>query len=175
MEFGRIVVAAAVLSIFAVGGLAAFQMAESAQQAAPDQNQTAVNETIAQEFDAYQFVDAGTATYTTGFNNTTTVYNATSGEEFNRGTDYKWNQSDGTVLFLDTVNTSENHSALITYHYTRNTAAVRETGGPLTAITEAFGGVAFLAAGLSLAVVLLVVAVIVARRIGSNNLPTSNR
>jgi hypothetical protein len=175
MEFGRIVVAAAVLSIFAVGGLAAFQMAESAQQAAPDENQTAVNETVAMEFDAYQFVDAGTATYTTGFNNTTTVYNASTGAELDRGQDYAWNASDGTITFFDTAQTSEDDSALVTYHYTRNTAEVRETGGPLTAITEAFGGVAFLAAGLALVVVLLVVGVIVGRRIASNTLPTTSR
>ena len=172
--FRGIVVASAVLVVFAVGAFTAFQVADVGQNNAPDEPATAVNESIVVEYDSYQYVDNATDEFTTGFNNTTTVYN-TNGTELDRGTDYEWNNSDGTILFLNTSATTEGDSANITYDYFTNTETVRDTSGPLTAVVEAVGWVGVAGTGFALVVLLLWFGWFIVSKIGNSGAPRSRR
>lgn len=173
--FRSIVVAAAILVVFAAGAFTAFQVADVGQSDAPDVPRTATNESIVVEYDTYQYVDNATAEFTTGFNNSSIhVYN-NDGAELTRGTDYEWNNSDGSVLFLNTTATTEGDGASITYEYFKNTEAVQEVSGPLTATVEAIGWVGVAASGLALVVLLLAFGGFVASRIGSSGAPRSRR
>lgn len=174
-EFRRIAIAAAVLTIFAAGGLTAYQVADIGQKNAAAQNETATNESLVVEYDAWQYVDAGTAQYTTGFyNNSITVYNRTNAT-LTRGEDYKWNNSDGTILYLNTSDTEEGNTSYVSYKYTANTEAVKKVSGPLSATVRAIGWVGVLAAGISLVVLLLAFGGLIVSKIGTANTPRSNR
>lgn len=175
MEFRRIVIAAAVLTLFAVGAFATFQIASSAQADAPDERLQVTNETVNQEFDAYQFVDAAQEDYTTDFNNSSVEAYNSSNVELQRGTDYRWNNSDGTIRFLDTASTNESETATVSYRHGRNTQAVRDVAGPLSSVVASMGPLALLAGGTALVVVLLAIAVFIGSRLGGSSLPDTNR
>jgi len=167
--------AAAVLTVFAVGGLAAFQIADIGQRQAPDEPAEQTNETVVVEYDTYQYVDRATAEFTTGFDNSSVVARNSTNATLTRGVDYKWNNTDGTILFLNTTNTTEGNTSYLSYDYRVNTQAVKDASGPLTAIVEAVGWIGVFAAGLALVVLLLAFGGIVANRVGSGGPPTRNR
>lgn len=173
--FRSIVVAAAILIVFASGAFTAFQVADVGQNEAPDVPRTATNESIVVEYDTYQYVDNATAEFTTGFNNSSIeVYNS-AGVKLTRGEDYRWNNSDGTILFLNSSATTEGNSASITYEYYKNTEAVQDVSGPLSTTVEAIGLVGVAATALALVVLLLAFSGFIASKIGSSGAPRSNR
>jgi hypothetical protein len=175
MVFRKLIIAVCVFAIFAAGAFTAFQVADLGQKDAPADPRNVTNETLVQEYDAYQFVDNATKDYTAGFDSDVTVYNNSS-VELTEGTDYEWNETDGTIIFKDTAKTTELDEANVSYTYYWNTQRVREVSGPLTVITEAIGRTGLLAGGLALVVLLVSFGGIVAKRIGtSGGLPESNR
>jgi len=174
MEFQRMVIAVAVFVMFVGGAFTAYQVADLGQKNAPSDARNVTNETIPQEYDAYQFVDKALLEYTAGFNDSVTVYNS-SDVELEQGTDYEWNDTDGTIRFLNTPKTDESNPATITYQYQWNTQRVREVSGPLSVVTDAIGKMGLFAGGLSLVVFLVVTGGFVAKRIGGSNVPARNR
>lgn len=174
MEFQRVIIAVAVFAIFAVGAFTAFQVADISQKNAPANDQNVTNESIPQEYDAYQFVDKALLEYTAGFGANVTVYNNSS-VELTEGEDYQWNETDGTIKFENTAATNESNPANISYTYYRNTQSVREIGGILGPMVDAVGKLPLFAAGLSLSVLLIVMGGFIAKRIGGNDLPARNR
>lgn len=174
MAFRKLVVAVIVLVIFAGGGLAAYQVADTAQDdAARTDFKTQTNETVLQQIGVWQLVDRATMEFTVGFNNSTTAYND-SDHELVRGTDYRWNSSDGAVKFLASPNTTQGNNATITYDYRENTEDVQLLAGPVGGVVEALGQSAFLAAGIALIVFLLGIGVFMAKTVRDSG-PRSNR
>jgi len=174
MEFQRIVIAVSVFAIVAVGALAMFQVADLGQRAAPAENRTAVNESIPQEYDAYQFVDNATEQFFAGGTENVTVYNNSS-VKLEKGIDYEWNATDATIKFNDTPKTNESNPANVTYTYQYNVQRVREVSGPLSSLTEAVGLMPLFAGGVGLVVVLIVMGGFIAKRVGKASMPRSNR
>ncbi|MFB6198036.1 MAG: hypothetical protein ABEI52_07190, partial [Halobacteriaceae archaeon] len=156
------------------GAFTAYQVADLGQRNAPSEQRNVTNETIPQEYDAYQFVDKALLEYTAGFNDSVTVYNNSS-VELTEGVDYEWNSTDGTIKFNDTPKTNESNPANITYQYQWNTQRVREVSGPLSVVTDAIGKMGLFAGGVSLIVFLIVTGGFVAKRIGGSNVPARNR
>jgi len=174
MVFRKLVIAVCVFAIFVGGAFTVYQVADLSQKNAPADRKNVTDEQLVQEYDSYQFVDNATQEFTAGFDENVTVKNQ-SGYELTEGDDYQWNETDGTILFKDTQHTEEGNTSTINYTYFRNTQRVREVSGPLTIITEGIGRTAFLAGGFGLVVLLLVFGGFVAKRIGSNRMPASNR
>jgi len=174
MAFRELVIAVAVFTIFVTGAFTAFQVADLGQKDAPAEPRNVTNESIPQEYDAYQFVDNATLQYTAGFNESVTVYNNSS-VELTEGTDYEWNETDGTILFKDTAKTNEGDPANISYTYLYNTQRVREVSTPINTIVQAIGRTGFLAGGLALVVLLIAFGGFVASKFNESSLPQSNR
>jgi hypothetical protein len=149
-----------------------FQVADAGQDQAADQQLTQTNESIVQEYDAYQFVDVALDEYTTGFNSTVTVYNSTNAT-LTEGTDYEWNETDGTILFKSTANTTEGNTAYITYDYTENTPGVQTLSGPVGVIVEAVGTFGLLGGGFAFVVFLLAIAVFFGKKFTSSAVKTN--
>lgn len=162
MRFSRLVVPVAIFVVFTVGAFAVLQVAEAGQRGAPATTQTEVNESLVVEYDAYQFVDAATAEWTAGFTENVTVYS--NGTELQEGDDYRWNSTDGTILYLDTNATVEGNSSTITYEYEQNTDRVQEVGAVIQPIVRAVGRGGLLAAGFGFVGFLVVFAGIIGRR-----------
>lgn len=158
MVFRTLVLAVAVFVLFVGGGFAAMQVADDSRQDAARQNTTVDNETIVVEYDAYQQVDKAQSKYTLRFHNdSVSVYNNSSAELV-RGTDYEWNNTDGTIIFNDTPNTSEGENATITYNVTENTEGVQDVGGPITTVVETLGKNGIYVAGFAFVIFLLALA-----------------
>lgn len=170
MVFKRLVIAIAVFTLFVAGAFTAFQVADTGQNAAAKTLQTQVNQSVVIEHDTYQYVN--TDQYTAGFTDNTTAYynNSTLSE----GSDYYWNESDGTIRFDNSVGT-EGETANLTYEYYENTQAVKDVSGPLSVVVEAIGRTGLLAAGLAFVVLFLFFGGFIAQRLSNNNLPRSNR
>lgn len=162
MGLRRLVVPVIVLALVVGAAFAMYQVANAAQNDADRQLETQVNESLTQQVGNWQRVNKSVAEFTTGFNNSTTVYNE-SDHELTRGEDYKWNNSDGAIKFLDTQSTSDGNNATITYDYYRNTEDVQTLAGPLQTVARAVGEVGFLGAGLALVVFLLAFAGVMAK------------
>lgn len=143
------VIALAVFVLLTAGTFTIFQIANASQNQAASDTQTVQNESLVQQVGNWILVSKATDQYTAGFNETVTVYNST-GYELTEGTDYKWNESDGAIKFLDTNSTSDSSTANITYDYQENTQAVKDISQPLdTVITgQQFVLVAFAGLGL---------------------------
>jgi hypothetical protein len=174
MEFQRMVIAVAVFVMFVGGAFTAYQVADLGQKNAPSDARNVTNETIPQEYDAYQFVDKALLEYTAGFNDNVTVYNS-SDVELEQGTDYEWNDTDGTIHFLNTPKTDESATANVTYTYQWNTQRVREVSTPINTIVQAVGRTGLLAGGLALVVFLIAFAGFAASKFNQSSLPKSNR
>ena len=172
--FRGIVVPVLVLVLFVGGAFTVYQVSEFGQQsAARGDGQTVTNETHIQQVGLYQLVDKATATYTTGFNESVTVYNS-SDVQLTEGTDYEWNETEGTILFYSTANTQDGASYNITYTYFENTGDVKTLAGPLEVLTIAIGNLGYLAAGLALVSLLIGFAIAIAKFVGDSG-PTTNR
>lgn len=174
MVFKRLVIAVAVFAIFAAGAFTAYQVADLGQKDAPADPRNVTNETLIQEYDAYQFVPNATKEFTAGFDDNVTVYNNTS-HELTEGEDYEWNETDGTIIYKDTASTDEGNESTISYTYYWNTQRVREVSGPLKALTQAIGRTGLLAGGLALVIFLVAFGGLVAKRIGGSDMPQTNR
>ncbi len=167
--FRSVVIAAAILTVFTVGGFTIFTVADIAQDHAPSQNEsfTQDNETLVVEYDAYQYVNKSQEEFTTGFNNTT-VRAFADGSELTRGTDYAWNTTDGTIIFHNTAATTEGENASVTYDYYRNTERVQEASGPLMIVVEAVGWLGVAGAGFAIVVLLIAVGGFIVQRVGAS-------
>lgn len=175
MRFRRLVVPVIVAVLVVGGAFTAYQVSDYAQGSAAEQDgyTTVENETVMQQVDMWQFVNATQRQYTTGFNDSVTVYNNSS-VELQEGTDYEWNETDGTIYFYDTASTEDNAPANVTYEYSQNTQAVKELGGPVTVLTEAVGRYGFLGAAGALVVFLIAFGAIAARAFADSG-PSTNR
>lgn len=173
MVFKKFVIAVAVFVLFVGGAFTAYQVADLGQNAAADEPKNVTNETVVQEFDSFQFVDQALEQYTTGFNDSVTAYNS-SNTTLERGTDYRWNETDGTILYLDTQSTNETNTSYVSYTYFENTQEVKEVSGPIETVTNAIGQTGFLAAGLALVVLILLFGGFIASRL-TNGMPKTNR
>lgn len=162
MGLRRLVVPVIVLALVVGAAFSMYQVANAAQNDADRQLETQVNESLTQEIGVWQRTNKSVADFTTGFNNTTTVYNETN-HTLTRGEDYKWNNSDGAIKFLDTQSTNDGNNATITYEYYRNTEDVRLLAGPLKTVAAAVGQLGFLGAGLALVVFLIALAGVMAK------------
>lgn len=174
MVFKRLVIAVAVFTVFAAGGFTAYQAADLGQKDAPADPRNVTDEQLAQEYDAWQYVDNATREYTAGFDENVTVENGT-GATLEEGKDYSWNETDGTIKFHDTSSTNESNSSSIDYTYYWNTQRVREVSGPIKSVTQAIGRTGLLAGGLGLVILLLTIAGFFAKKFNSSSIPKSNR
>jgi len=175
VTFRSFIVPIMVFVIFAVGGLAAYQVADFGQQsAAHGPGTTATNESHIQQVGIWQYTDNATNQYVTGFNDSPTVYNNSSARLV-EGTDYKWNASGGALFIYSTPNTTNGNPFTITYTYYQNTQDVKRLNGPLSTITKALGNLPILAAGLGLVVLIIGFGTFVAKYLGSRSGPRTNR
>ena len=77
---------------------------------------TVTNETVTQDVGNWTAVDAADKEGVKGFLDNEVVYNS-SDTELTEGTDYEWNETDGTIKFLSTASTTDGNNANITYTY----------------------------------------------------------
>lgn len=173
MGFKRFVVPFVLLVIFAAGGVVVYQAADYAMDDADRVEKTVENETLVQETAAYQYVNKSLETFTAGFNDSVRVWNA-SDVELTDGTDYDWNETDGTIRFYDTARTNDGSTANITYDYLENTQDVKTLWGPVSGIVAAVGETPLFVAGLGLVVLLIVVAGFFAKKMTGGG-PRTNR
>lgn len=175
-SFRKIVIPVLVFVLFVGGAFAAYQIADFGQgAAAQDDGQTVTNESHMQQVGMWQFVDRGTNEYTTGFNDSVTVYNS-SDVELTEGTDYRWNETEGTIFFENTPNTTDNAQFNITYTYFSNPPETRELDRVLDTITGGLGQMGYFAGGIALVVFLLAFGGFVAKYVGTkSNQPRTRR
>lgn len=155
MAFRTLVVAVAVFVLFVGGGFAAMQVADDSRQDAARTNTTVENESIVVQYDIYQLTDKAESKYTLQFQNDSVAVSNQSGATLNRGTDYKWNNTDGTIKFINTTATNETNNATISYNVTENNEAVQRIGGPVGRIVDALAKNGVLIAGFAMVVFLL--------------------
>jgi len=166
MRYANFAIAVIVVVLLAGAAFSAFAIADTAQDDAAQENATVTNETLTQEAGTYQLVSQATDEFTTGFNDSVTVYNS-SDVELTAGADYRWNATDGAILFESSPRTQDGASANITYQYQQNTAGVQEVSGPLNTITANMGLLATLGGGVSLVVFVLAFGGLIAKHLGS--------
>lgn len=77
---------------------------------------TVTNETVTQDVGNYTAVSAAGDEGVKGFLDDEVVYNS-SDVQLTEGTDYEWNETDGTIKFLSTTDTTDGANANITYTY----------------------------------------------------------
>jgi len=174
MSFRTIVTAVLVFAVFAAGGVAAYQVADTSQDIAAQENATASGEAIVQQPGVWQFVDAATESSTTGFTENITATNST-GVELTRGEDYRWNATDGTINYENTTSVQDGANGTVSYEYRANTAAVQQVAGPLSAITSGLGLAGLFAGGVALVVFLLGFAAFMARTFGNSGTSPTGR
>lgn len=175
VEFRSLVIPVVVFVIFAGGAFAAYQVADFGQQsAAHGPGTTVTNESHIQQVGMWQYTDNTTGRYTTGFNDSPTLYNNSSAQLV-EGTDYEWNATDGGVYLYSTPNTTDGAQFTITYKYYQNTPDTRRLDTVLRGITKGVGNLSILAAGLGLVILILVFAALVAKHVSSRGGPRTNR
>jgi len=155
MVFRTLVVAVAVFTLFVGGGFAAFQVADTSQEESARTTTNVTGESIVVQYDIYQLTDKAESRYTLSFNNSSVAVFNESGAELTRGTDYEWNNTDGTIRFLNTTATTEGNNATIAYTVVENTETVQSIGGPLSVVVNALGNNGIYIAGFALIIFLL--------------------
>lgn len=173
MEFKSVIIAVLLFVIFVGGSFTAYQIASTGQDAAAQHPETITNETLVQQVGTWQLVSKSTQQFTAGFQENVTVYNAT-GTKLTEGTDYRWNQTDGTIYFENTASTTDGANANITYTYYENTESVKTISGPLDVITTTLGRSGYMVGALGLVVILLTLGGILAKSFADSG-PKSNR
>lgn len=169
MRFRTVVVAAVLLVLASVAGLAAYQISDTARGEAA---QTTMDRTdsLAVEPDIRQKLVSDDAHDPTGYADTVTVtYN---GSEWSEGDEYEYYQSSGEIEFL----VDEPGEAEIDYRYEIPEDQVADD--QLQTLTVGFGEVAMVVVGLAFVAVFLFLAGFIARKMGvgtSNNNFRSNR
>lgn len=96
------------------------------------ENFTAVNESINQNFSNLEYVD--NAENGDWFNDTVTVYNSTD-SPLNNQTDYDW-YTNGSIQFYDTVNTTSDATAFITYDYADQSSETKAISNSMTVLAS---------------------------------------
>lgn len=175
MRFRRLVIPVLVFVILVGAAFTAFQVSDYAQGSAAENPDaiTVDNETILQQVEMWQFVQASQEPYTTGFDENVTVYNHND-DELEEGVDYEWNATHGSIYFYDTADTSDNDPANVTYDYYENTEDVKTLGQPLQVITSFLGYSGYIGAAIGLVIMLLAFAGLVARNFADSG-PGTNR
>lgn len=168
MRFRTVVVAAVLLVLAAVGGLAAYQIAETARGEAA---QTTIERTdsLAVESGIQQKLVSDDDHDPTAYGDSVTVtYNGT---EWTEGDDYEYYQDSGEIEFLR----DEPDSADIDYQYEIPEDQVADE--QLQTLTIGWGQLVMVIVGLAFVVLFLFIAGFVARRmgVGSSNNFQSNR
>lgn len=158
MRFRTLVIAAAILSIAAVAGLAAFQMGQQARGEATQQTIDATD-SLAVETGYRQKLEEADQNHTaTAYGDTVTVtYNGSTWAE---GTDYEYYPSEGEIEFLR----DESGEADIAFQYDipQNQVADEQ----LQTLTESYGQIMLVGTGLTFVVLLLFVGGFAARKLG---------
>lgn len=172
--FRKIVVAVLVFVLFVGGGFATMQVADFGSDSAARNPDTVTNESINQQTDLYQFVNKALEDSTTGFNESVEVRNS-SDAVLDKGEDYFWNASDGTIRFNDTVNVTDGATGSLNYTYFRETKDVQALSQVIDPLVAFAGRAPLMAGGLALAVLLLAFGAIVAKYFAGSDVPRSNR
>ena len=172
MAFRHIVVAIAVFVTFAVGGVAAYSVADAGQDAAAQESATVEDEEIVQQTGVWQFVDKATEDFTTGFSDENVTVRNQDGQELTRGEDYEWNATDGTIKFIDTENVEHGETGSIDYDYRQNTEEVQGLLTVLSSMISGLGLVAVFAGGIALVVLLIAFGALIAKVFGNDGVST---
>lgn len=173
MAFKKLAIFVGLFVIFTAGAFTAMQVADIGQDNAPAEQKNVTNETLVQEYDAYQYVDKALVQYTAGFDENVTVYNNTS-VELTEGEDYEWNESDGTIRYHDTAKTNETNQSTISYTYYENTKDVKELSGPIRSLVEGLGLLPLMVGGIALCLFLIYIGGFIASKF-TNGTMESNR
>lgn len=108
------------VAVIVIGAFAVLAVAGAGYQNTPTPQQSVTNESIIVEYDAWQQVDAAQDdAFVKSFDNET-VRNST-GATLTEGTDYEYNASDGTIIFLSTSSTTEGNTGEIDYDHVSHT------------------------------------------------------
>lgn len=157
MRFATVVIAAAILVVASVGGLAAYQVADDARGEAA-QFTVERSDSLAVEPDIRQKLVSDSNHTPTRYGETVTVtYNGT---EWDADGNYTYYQDTGEIEFLR----DEPDSATIDYRYQIPENQVADD--QIQTLTESYGNVLLVAVGLVFVVLLLFIAGFVARRMG---------
>lgn len=166
MRFRTVVIAAAILVLASVAGLAAFQLADEARGEA---GQQAIdrNDSLAVEPNITQKLVSDTDHTPTGYGDTITVeYNGTVWEPDGN---YTYYNETGEIEFLRDETGEANVS--YTYYVPEDQVADEQ----LQTLTKSYGNVVLVGVGLSFVVLLLFVAAFTARKMGVGQRSRSGR
>jgi len=167
MKLRTVVVAALILTVAAVAGLAAFTLAEEARGEASQTTIDAEDE-LAVEPDIRQLLQSESDHTPTAYGDDVTV--TFDGEEWTEGEEYEYYPEDGEIEFL--VDEDDAATVAFTYEIPEDQVADEQ----LTTLTEAYGNIGYAAVGVSFVVLFLFIAGFAARRLRvSNSGPSRGR
>lgn len=158
MRFRTLVIAAAILSIAAIAGLAAYQMGEQARGEATQQTIDATDSLAVEPGIRQTLNEADQNHSATAYGDDVTVtYNGSTWAE---GTDYEYYPSEGDIEFLR----DEPGEADIAFRYDIPQNQVADD--QLQTVTESYGQIMLVGTGLAFVVLLLFVGGFAARKLG---------
>lgn len=167
MAYRKYVVAVLLFVAVAGIGIATLEIADSAKDGADRQPVNVTNESIVQEVGLWQFTNKALEDDTAGFRSNVTVFNS-SDHELVEGTDYEWNETDGTVTYFNTQNVTDGNTGNISYTYLENTRQVSVLSRVIDPVVGFVSWSPLLVGGLGLAVLLLAAAAIVTKYVGGS-------